>query len=437
MALASQPFRPEYMDKRVSTASSAGARCATLSAQHRIHQEGACEQRHQGQHRDVFIDNLLRMETNPQVKYMVLLGEVGGTEEYKVEGGLSVAGWPALGDGGMQVHARRSGARRPRRCRTPWSPRCLARWNRKMRDLRHEVVVHPVVLEPHGAGTAKWRGSAPSTTPSPAACTATIADSRCRTRVEVVDPRRAAAWRLPVPDPHRPPRLTSPGPATVTNRALDRARANRSGRARPRHPTAGDCGDGRRPRAAYLDALDEPARTTLAAVLDTILGCGHAEPCVSYGAPAFQVQGKVIAGLTASAPPQLPAPQRRGARVARRRGRRLPLEGRPPVPARHPAPEGAGPGSSTPGSRARPPDRAACSDELVATTTTSGTWETSSATCACHSARLRRATRRCPRRALRLVLGWCGRCPQRPGVHELQTEPASAGMLELISGAGR
>ncbi|NKQ41162.1 MAG: ATP citrate synthase [Sulfurovum sp.] len=32
----------------------------------------------------VFIDNLLRMEQNPDVKYMVLLGEVGGTEEYKV-----------------------------------------------------------------------------------------------------------------------------------------------------------------------------------------------------------------------------------------------------------------------------------------------------------------------------------------------------------------
>ncbi|MEJ2468756.1 MAG: citrate/2-methylcitrate synthase [Campylobacterales bacterium] len=32
----------------------------------------------------VFIDNLLRMENNPQVKYMILLGEVGGTEEYKV-----------------------------------------------------------------------------------------------------------------------------------------------------------------------------------------------------------------------------------------------------------------------------------------------------------------------------------------------------------------
>lgn len=32
----------------------------------------------------VFIDNLLRMEDNPAVKYMVLLGEVGGLEEYKV-----------------------------------------------------------------------------------------------------------------------------------------------------------------------------------------------------------------------------------------------------------------------------------------------------------------------------------------------------------------
>ncbi len=32
----------------------------------------------------VFIDNLLRMEQNPDVKYMVLLGEVGGIEEYKV-----------------------------------------------------------------------------------------------------------------------------------------------------------------------------------------------------------------------------------------------------------------------------------------------------------------------------------------------------------------
>ncbi len=32
----------------------------------------------------VFVDHLLRMEKNPAVKYMLLLGEVGGTEEYKV-----------------------------------------------------------------------------------------------------------------------------------------------------------------------------------------------------------------------------------------------------------------------------------------------------------------------------------------------------------------
>ncbi|WP_331775524.1 citrate/2-methylcitrate synthase [Sulfurospirillum sp. 1612] len=32
----------------------------------------------------VFIDNLLRMQNNPDVKYMILLGEVGGVEEYKV-----------------------------------------------------------------------------------------------------------------------------------------------------------------------------------------------------------------------------------------------------------------------------------------------------------------------------------------------------------------
>jgi ATP-citrate lyase alpha-subunit len=32
----------------------------------------------------VFIDHMLRMEKNPDVKYMVLLGEVGGTEEYKI-----------------------------------------------------------------------------------------------------------------------------------------------------------------------------------------------------------------------------------------------------------------------------------------------------------------------------------------------------------------
>ncbi len=47
-----------------------------------------------------FIDNLLRMQENPDVKYMILLGEVGGIEEYKVidaikEGKITkpVIGW--------------------------------------------------------------------------------------------------------------------------------------------------------------------------------------------------------------------------------------------------------------------------------------------------------------------------------------------------------
>jgi len=47
-----------------------------------------------------FIDHLLRMEKNPDVKYMILLGEVGGREEYKVieaikEGKITkpVIGW--------------------------------------------------------------------------------------------------------------------------------------------------------------------------------------------------------------------------------------------------------------------------------------------------------------------------------------------------------
>ena len=48
----------------------------------------------------VFIDNMLRLQDNPDVKYMVLLGEVGGREEYKVidaikEGKITkpVIGW--------------------------------------------------------------------------------------------------------------------------------------------------------------------------------------------------------------------------------------------------------------------------------------------------------------------------------------------------------
>jgi uncharacterized protein YdhG (YjbR/CyaY superfamily) len=55
------------------------------------------------------------------------------------------------------------------------------------------------------------------------------------------------------------------------------------------------------PVQSYLDALDEPARSTLGTVRDSILQLRpDAQPCLSYGAPAFTVEGKVIAGLAAS-----------------------------------------------------------------------------------------------------------------------------------------
>jgi uncharacterized protein YdhG (YjbR/CyaY superfamily) len=51
---------------------------------------------------------------------------------------------------------------------------------------------------------------------------------------------------------------------------------------------------------AYLDALEEPKRTTLAQVRDTIMAIvPDAEQCISYGMPAFKVQGKTIAGFAA------------------------------------------------------------------------------------------------------------------------------------------
>jgi len=50
----------------------------------------------------------------------------------------------------------------------------------------------------------------------------------------------------------------------------------------------------------YLAALDEPKRTTLQALRDTIHGIiPHAEECISYGMPAFRLEGKVIAGFAA------------------------------------------------------------------------------------------------------------------------------------------
>lgn len=50
----------------------------------------------------------------------------------------------------------------------------------------------------------------------------------------------------------------------------------------------------------YLDALDEPKRTTLAQLRQTILDITpEAEQGISYGVPAFRVRGKTIAGFAA------------------------------------------------------------------------------------------------------------------------------------------
>jgi uncharacterized protein YdhG (YjbR/CyaY superfamily) len=50
----------------------------------------------------------------------------------------------------------------------------------------------------------------------------------------------------------------------------------------------------------YLDALEEPKRTTLARVRQTILDIlPEAEQGISYGLPAFKVRGKTIAGFAA------------------------------------------------------------------------------------------------------------------------------------------
>jgi uncharacterized protein YdhG (YjbR/CyaY superfamily) len=50
----------------------------------------------------------------------------------------------------------------------------------------------------------------------------------------------------------------------------------------------------------YLAALDEPRRSTLDALRTSILEVTpDAEQCISYGAPAFKVQGKTVAGFAA------------------------------------------------------------------------------------------------------------------------------------------
>ncbi|MHB8499004.1 MAG: iron chaperone [Acidimicrobiales bacterium] len=50
----------------------------------------------------------------------------------------------------------------------------------------------------------------------------------------------------------------------------------------------------------YLSQLEEPRRTTLKHVREAILRVvPDAEECISYGLPAFRVQGKVVAGFAA------------------------------------------------------------------------------------------------------------------------------------------
>src|SRR6266550_2440536 len=51
---------------------------------------------------------------------------------------------------------------------------------------------------------------------------------------------------------------------------------------------------------AYLDGLEEPKKSTLAQLRETIMGLvPDAEQGISYGMPAFRLRGKVIAGFAA------------------------------------------------------------------------------------------------------------------------------------------
>ncbi|HVB13347.1 MAG TPA: DUF1801 domain-containing protein [Candidatus Dormibacteraeota bacterium] len=51
---------------------------------------------------------------------------------------------------------------------------------------------------------------------------------------------------------------------------------------------------------AYLVNLDEPRRSTLSQLRQTIVRIiPDAEQCISYGVPAFRLHGKVVAGFAA------------------------------------------------------------------------------------------------------------------------------------------
>lgn len=51
----------------------------------------------------------------------------------------------------------------------------------------------------------------------------------------------------------------------------------------------------------YLEALDEPKRSTLQTVREVIAGLvPEAEQGLSYGVPAFRIEGRAIAGFSAA-----------------------------------------------------------------------------------------------------------------------------------------
>ncbi|MFZ2016625.1 MAG: DUF1801 domain-containing protein, partial [Nocardioides sp.] len=51
---------------------------------------------------------------------------------------------------------------------------------------------------------------------------------------------------------------------------------------------------------AYLTTVEEPKRSTLETLRRSILAVvPDAEQCISYGMPAFRVDGKVVAGFAA------------------------------------------------------------------------------------------------------------------------------------------
>lgn len=54
------------------------------------------------------------------------------------------------------------------------------------------------------------------------------------------------------------------------------------------------------PIDAYMDDLDEPKQSTLGALRTTLRDLlPHAEECLAYGAPAYRIDGKSVAGFAA------------------------------------------------------------------------------------------------------------------------------------------